>query len=247
MDTLYSAMEGFLTSIPGSATDDPEFMKVQLLHCSIVYEISSHVIILHQAGTPTTSCHSQSTTWHRPIPLYPMPTRTHHVWEYWHVSWVGSTSTRRSGELWMAWALIMDICIFREKGGAYGGGARTGETTFAFYSYRYVCTSFNSNMLSINMYVVCFNNYHRDPHSLETLDRFQDSINWACQGSFSQEDIDEARLSVFSQVRYSHRTCTISLWRLFFVNHIHIWFTRLSQGCNNHTKTSTIHVNVYQC
>ncbi|XP_041378980.1 LOW QUALITY PROTEIN: presequence protease, mitochondrial-like [Gigantopelta aegis] len=63
----------------------------------------------------------------------------------------------------------------REKGGAYGGGARHGDGIFSFFSYR-------------------------DPNSLETLDRFQSSIDWVTKGTFSQEDVDEAKLSVFSQV-----------------------------------------------
>ena len=41
----------------------------------------------------------------------------------------------------------------------------------------------------------------RDPNSLETLDRFQSSIDWVTKGTFSQEDVDEAKLSVFSQVQ----------------------------------------------
>ena len=41
----------------------------------------------------------------------------------------------------------------------------------------------------------------RDPNSLETLDCFQSSIDWITKGTFSQEDIDEAKLSVFSQVQ----------------------------------------------
>ncbi|XP_053323284.1 presequence protease, mitochondrial [Spea bombifrons] len=64
----------------------------------------------------------------------------------------------------------------REKGGAYGGGAKVGfDGIFTFYSYR-------------------------DPNSLSTLSTFEKSIEWAKCGKFTQEDINEAKLSVFSQV-----------------------------------------------
>ena len=43
--------------------------------------------------------------------------------------------------------------------------------------------------------------YHsRDPCSTETLQVFQESIEWACSGRFSEKDVNEAKLSVFSQV-----------------------------------------------
>uniref|UniRef100_A0A4W5QMC7 Pitrilysin metalloproteinase 1 n=1 Tax=Hucho hucho TaxID=62062 RepID=A0A4W5QMC7_9TELE len=63
----------------------------------------------------------------------------------------------------------------REKGGAYGGGARVGGGLFTFYSYR-------------------------DPNSLQTLSTFRKSVDWVRSGQFTQQDIDEAKLSVFSAV-----------------------------------------------
>ncbi|CAL8347226.1 unnamed protein product [Merluccius merluccius] len=63
----------------------------------------------------------------------------------------------------------------REKGGAYGGGARMGGGLFSFYSYR-------------------------DPNSVQTLSAFRRGVDWARSGSFTQQDIDEAKLSVFSAV-----------------------------------------------
>ncbi|XP_072296648.1 presequence protease, mitochondrial isoform X2 [Eucyclogobius newberryi] len=63
----------------------------------------------------------------------------------------------------------------REKGGAYGGGARMGGGLFTFYSYR-------------------------DPQALQTLSAFRRGVDWAKAGTFSQQDIDEAKLSVFSAV-----------------------------------------------
>ncbi|TRY56080.1 hypothetical protein DNTS_017927 [Danionella cerebrum] len=64
----------------------------------------------------------------------------------------------------------------REKGGAYGGGARMGGGgLFSFYSYR-------------------------DPNSTQTLSAFRAGVDWARAGNFTQQDIDEAKLSVFSAV-----------------------------------------------
>ncbi|XP_060940067.1 presequence protease, mitochondrial [Limanda limanda] len=64
----------------------------------------------------------------------------------------------------------------REKGGAYGGGARMGGGgLFTFYSYR-------------------------DPNSVQTLSAFRKGVDWAKSGPFTQQDIDEAKLSIFSAV-----------------------------------------------
>lgn len=62
----------------------------------------------------------------------------------------------------------------REKGGAYGGGVRLGPGgLFSFYSYR-------------------------DPNSTQTLSAFRGGVEWARAGKFTQQDVDEAKLSVFS-------------------------------------------------
>ncbi|TKC33751.1 hypothetical protein EI555_021081 [Monodon monoceros] len=64
----------------------------------------------------------------------------------------------------------------REKGGAYGGGARLSYGgIFTLYSYR-------------------------DPHSTETLQSFLRAVDWAKSGRFTQQDINEAKLSVFAAV-----------------------------------------------
>ncbi|XP_064201881.1 presequence protease, mitochondrial isoform X1 [Anguilla rostrata] len=64
----------------------------------------------------------------------------------------------------------------REKGGAYGGGARMGRGgLFSFYSYR-------------------------DPNAVQTLSAFRAGAEWARAGSFAPQDVDEAKLSVFSAV-----------------------------------------------
>lgn len=35
---------------------------------------------------------------------------------------------------------------------------------------------------------------------MQTLDAFNGAVDWAERGDFTQQDIDEAKLSVFSQV-----------------------------------------------
>ena len=42
---------------------------------------------------------------------------------------------------------------------------------------------------------------YRDPNSMKTLDVFDNAVDWATEASYTQRDIDEAKLSVFSQVR----------------------------------------------
>jgi Zn-dependent M16 (insulinase) family peptidase len=64
----------------------------------------------------------------------------------------------------------------REKGGAYGGGANgSTDGSFSFYSYR-------------------------DPRSMETLEVYDNSINWASQGTFTEADVAEAKMSLFQQM-----------------------------------------------
>ncbi|CAM4600021.1 unnamed protein product [Lepidochelys kempii] len=64
----------------------------------------------------------------------------------------------------------------REKGGAYGGGATLSHSgIFTFYSYR-------------------------DPNSISTFSTFEKAAEWAQSGEFAQQDIDEAKLAVFSAV-----------------------------------------------
>lgn len=40
----------------------------------------------------------------------------------------------------------------------------------------------------------------RDPNSVQTLSAFDESVDWAKSGKFTQQDMDEAKLSVFSAV-----------------------------------------------
>jgi len=64
----------------------------------------------------------------------------------------------------------------REKGGAYGGGANTSSSgLFSFYSYR-------------------------DPKSVETIQTFNRSIEWALKADYNEETIKEAKLRVFQRM-----------------------------------------------
>jgi len=64
----------------------------------------------------------------------------------------------------------------REKGGAYGGGASASASgLFSFYSYR-------------------------DPRSVETVQTFERSIEWALRGDYDDETVKEAKLRVFQRM-----------------------------------------------
>lgn len=65
----------------------------------------------------------------------------------------------------------------REKGGAYGGGAYSRSTggVFGFYSYR-------------------------DPNPNNTLKIMQDAGRWAQREAFSDQDLEEAKISVFQRI-----------------------------------------------
>ncbi|XP_014472499.1 PREDICTED: presequence protease, mitochondrial [Dinoponera quadriceps] len=64
----------------------------------------------------------------------------------------------------------------REKGGAYGGGAKlTSEGIFSFYSYR-------------------------DPNSTRTFDLFDQAHDFLSKHPLPQSDVDEAKLGVFQQI-----------------------------------------------
>jgi len=63
----------------------------------------------------------------------------------------------------------------RERGGAYGSGASHGSGVFSFWSFR-------------------------DPNVQSTLDAFDGAVEWITEGKFSEEDIEEAKLSIFSSI-----------------------------------------------
>ncbi|CAF2132774.1 unnamed protein product [Rotaria magnacalcarata] len=63
----------------------------------------------------------------------------------------------------------------REIGGAYGGGAYLRGNLFSFFSYR-------------------------DPHSVETLERFNQCIDYFANGNFTDKDVDEAKLATFQKL-----------------------------------------------
>uniref|UniRef100_A0A8C5XKD5 Presequence protease, mitochondrial n=1 Tax=Microcebus murinus TaxID=30608 RepID=A0A8C5XKD5_MICMU len=114
----------------------------------------------------------------------PCPTKTHFLLPF-AVNYVGEcvrtvpysnpdhASLKILARLMTAKFLHTEI---REKGGAYGGGAKLSHSgVFTLYSYR-------------------------DPNSVETLQAFRKAVDWAKSGKFTQQDIDEAKLSVFASV-----------------------------------------------
>ncbi|TDH70445.1 hypothetical protein CCR75_007687 [Bremia lactucae] len=76
-------------------------------------------------------------------------------------------------------AQIMSSCFLhqrvREKGGAYGSSVSQLEGSFSMGS-------------------------HYDPNTLETLDAYAESREWAVRGEFSDRDVQEALLSVFASL-----------------------------------------------
>jgi Zn-dependent M16 (insulinase) family peptidase len=140
-----TAMEYFLDSLPGSATDTPIFVE-------------------ESATAPVT----RHTHYQLPFPVNYVG-QSYRTIPYNHED---SAPLRILAQL-LTWKFLHKE--IREKGGAYGGGAKHGDGVFSFFSYR-------------------------DPNSLETIERFRSSIEWVCKGSFTLDDINEAKLSVFSQV-----------------------------------------------
>jgi len=65
----------------------------------------------------------------------------------------------------------------REKNGAYGGGANFSSLTGVF------------NFLS-----------YRDPSFTNTLSAFTNSVDWVMSNKFSDIDLEEAKLSIFSSL-----------------------------------------------
>ena len=66
--------------------------------------------------------------------------------------------------------------VHSEKGGAYGSGAQQGsDGVWRFYSYR-------------------------DHNNDKTMDTFQQAVEWACEGNFSGEDLEQAKLAMFQSV-----------------------------------------------
>ena len=41
----------------------------------------------------------------------------------------------------------------------------------------------------------------RDPHSIETLERFDQCIDYFANGNFTEKDVDEAKLATFQKVK----------------------------------------------
>lgn len=66
----------------------------------------------------------------------------------------------------------------------------------------------------------------RDPNSVQTLSAFSKGVNWVKSAKFTQQDIDEAKLSVFSAVDSpvapSSKGNKCRSWRLI-LTHLALW------------------------
>ena len=50
--------------------------------------------------------------------------------------------------------------------------------------------------------------FFRDPNFEGTLSAFENSIQWAVEGKFTDQDVEEAKLSVFAEVRVKFKIFT---------------------------------------
>ena len=72
---------------------------------------------------------------------------------------------------------------------------------------------------------------HRDPNSHATLKAFRQCIEWAMEGKFSDEDVNEARLSLFSKVMLCIHS-DIGFLALVFVG-VHFLEHEVHNYCNH--------------
>lgn len=72
--------------------------------------------------------------------------------------------------------------------------------------YNHIWTELNEALLRLKTRNDKHNILHmlgcilRDPNCSQTLDVFHSGVEWAQDGKFSQQDVDEAKLSIFSAV-----------------------------------------------
>ena len=50
----------------------------------------------------------------------------------------------------------------------------------------------------------------RDPNFEETLSAFENSVQWAVEGKFTDQDVEEAKISVLAQVSVMCKICIFS-------------------------------------
>ncbi|XP_065906804.1 presequence protease, mitochondrial-like isoform X4 [Dysidea avara] len=145
IEVATNAMDGFLSSVTGGMDCLPSYVENEN------FIPTSHKCH-YQLPFPVNYCSSSVKSVHY----------THH--DHASLSILARLMTNKY--------LIKEI---REKGGAYGAGAKSSAGVFSFFSYR-------------------------DPNSVETFKSFENCIDWAINGNFSDQDVDEAKLGVFSQV-----------------------------------------------
>ena len=88
-----------------------------------------------------------------------------------------------------------------------------------FYLPHYLFLCFLPPLALIALYTIFCQLLHRwlafcrDPHSTQTLKVFEDSIEWAAKGSFTQQELEQAKISVFQAVSQSVFTWIITMGR----------------------------------
>ena len=127
----------------------------------------------------TTTSRFPSTTFPGRIPLSPTPTPIPPLSASWPGSWAGSTCIARWGR----------------KAGRTEPGPNLESNCWRFIRIGEGLVSLGADFSLNRDAFLC-----SDPNSMETLGRFDDSIDWAATGGFTDEDVEEAKVSVFSAV-----------------------------------------------
>ena len=108
--------------------------------------------------------------------LFVIPSNTNYVVETFKIPPLLDSSTpalKVLAEL-LTWKYLLPL--IREQGGAYGAGCSVSNSgTASFYSFR-------------------------DPQSLSTFNNYEQAIQNICNARFTQQDLDSAKLTLFSKL-----------------------------------------------
>ncbi|KAK2570495.1 Presequence protease [Acropora cervicornis] len=155
-EAVETALEGFCDSLPSSRLEESSHVKVL------------YFLVCLCSGIPDYKAEGVKTHFQVPFPVNYI-SRCLLTVPYTHQDFA---KLRILANLMSAKFLHREI---REKGGAYGSGAKISGGIFSFYSYR-------------------------DPHFQETLSAFENSIQWAAEGKFTDQDIEEAKITCLAQI-----------------------------------------------
>ena len=89
----------------------------------------------------------------------------------------------------------------REKGGAYGSGAMVRSSLIFLKSQPYPLLNLlsivqiNTDCFTLQVGSHCFSMMsYRDPHNFTTLETFDAALQWTKVGSFTAQDLEEAKV-----------------------------------------------------